>query len=205
MNTHRYRGRLTVATLLVLVLLPATACGTSGPSTGTPGPTPSGQSMSGPASPPATRGQIKVTSTAFTDGSAIPARYSCRGSNQSPPLAWSGIGPDAVAVALVMDDPDAVGGRYVHWVVTDIPPDVRSSPAGRSPPGGRTSANSGGQARYLGPCPPSGSGVHHYRFTVYALSRLLRLTTGTPARTAQSAIAAATLGQGRLIGTYAAG
>jgi len=101
-----------------------------------------------------------------------------------------------------VDDPDAVGGLYIHWVVSDIAPTVTGSAKGAAPSGGRVSANSGGDRAYLGPCPPRGSGVHHYRFTVYALSRRLDLSPATPARQAVDAIARATIAQGRLVGTF---
>jgi Raf kinase inhibitor-like YbhB/YbcL family protein len=203
-NTYHHTDRLAVVAVLISLLLPVAACGTGRPPRGasTSAPSPAAPVSTPPGSSRAAA--IAVTSAAFGNGRAIPARYSCHGRNQPPPLAWTGVPPHAVALALVMDDPDAVGGRYIHWVVTDIPPAVGSSAQGQSPPGGRTSANSGGDARYLGPCPPSGSGLHHYRFTVYGLSRMLGLTPDTAARTALAAIEAAAVGQGRLVGTYAA-
>lgn len=151
----------------------------------------------------ATAAAIVVASTAFTEGEPIPPRYSCRGQNLAPPLTWSGIPGAAAGVALVVDDPDAVGGLYIHWVVTDIPASVTSSPEGGAPAGGRVNANSGGDASYLGPCPPAGSGVHRYRFTVYALSKRLELAGSTSARQAVDAITDAATAQGRLTGTFA--
>src|SRR5262245_22672458 len=72
--------------------------------------------------PPATAPRsVAVTSTAFTDGGTIPTRYSCHGDNTSPPLAWSGLPSGTATVALVVDDPDAPGGTYTHWVVWNIP------------------------------------------------------------------------------------
>lgn len=105
-------------------------------------------------------------------------------------------------MALVVDDPDAVGGLYIHRVVSDIPPTTTMSAEGAAPAGGRVSQNSGGNRAYLGPCPPRGTGVHHYRFTVYALPKRLGLSDATPARQAADAIAKAAIAQGRLVGTF---
>lgn len=145
---------------------------------------------------------IAVTTTAFGEGAAIPATYSCHAGNVSPPLAWTAPPPGTAAFALVLDDPDAVGGLFIHWVVTDIPPSTRDSPEGGAPAGGRIGQNSGGARSYLGPCPPAGSGVHHYRFTVYALSAPVQLPDATSARQAVDAIAGRALAQGVLVGTF---
>ncbi|MEV3965179.1 YbhB/YbcL family Raf kinase inhibitor-like protein [Nocardia sp. NPDC050193] len=144
---------------------------------------------------------IEVTSDAFADGAPIPATYSCTGANQSPPLTWT-VHASADRLALIMDDPDAVGGTFTHWVVTDIPTTTTSAPAGRAPDGGVVSTNSSGRAAYLGPCPPAGTGVHHYRFTIHTLPHPLDLDPETPVAQAISTIEAASLGYGRLTGTY---
>ncbi len=161
---------------------------------GAPSPTP-------PPSPSAAVA-IRVTSPAFADGAAIPARYSCHGANIPPALGWTGVPRGAVALALVLDDPDAVGGLYIHWVVTDIPPTTTGTAEGAAPAGGQVGANSGGNRAYLGPCPPRGSGVHHYRFTLYVLPGRLGLPPTAPARQAVAAITRAATGQGRLVGTF---
>jgi Raf kinase inhibitor-like YbhB/YbcL family protein len=116
---------------------------------------------------------ITVDSPDIAEGGRIPARYTCDGQDVSPPLRWSGVPSDAAALALVVDDPDAPRGTYTHWVVVDIDPAVKSVARGQSPPGAQQIANSAGRASYIGPCPPSD--VHHYRFTMYALSRRLAL------------------------------
>jgi Raf kinase inhibitor-like YbhB/YbcL family protein len=108
---------------------------------------------------------IRVSSRAFAEGDEIPQRYTCDGEEVSPPLEWSG-GP-AKAWALVVDDPDAPGGTFVHWVVLDIDTGTTSVGTGGVPAGGVQVVNSSGEDSYAGPCPPSGE--HRYRFTVYAL------------------------------------
>jgi Raf kinase inhibitor-like YbhB/YbcL family protein len=143
-----------------------------------------------------------VTSASFTDGGAIPVRFTCDGDQTSPPLSWSD-GADATpaAWALVVDDPDAPGGTFVHWVVFDIPAGTRSVAPGAVPAGGRQAVGSAGSAGYAGPCPPSGT--HHYRFTVYALSAPTGLDDGVGADDALAGIRAGADAQGTLVGTYA--
>ncbi|MCI0688571.1 MAG: YbhB/YbcL family Raf kinase inhibitor-like protein [Sporichthyaceae bacterium] len=143
-----------------------------------------------------------MTSTAFAEGEPIPSVYSCRGRDVSPPLAWSGIPSDAAALALVVDDPDAPRGTFTHWVVVDFPPSTAALAEGEVPSGGIQAVNSAGDARYLGPCPPSGT--HRYRFTVYALSERLGLEAGAGLQEAQRAITEGAIAQGTLTGTFAA-
>ena len=143
---------------------------------------------------------ITVDSPDITDGGPIPARYTCDGQGVSPPLRWSGVPSDAAALALVVDDPDAPGGTYTHWVVVDIDPAVHSVARGQSPPRAQQIVNSAGSASYMGPCPPSGG--HHYRFTVYALSRRLALPPRASLHSALDAIAEAATAQGTLTCTY---
>lgn len=144
---------------------------------------------------------LTITSPAFADGAPIPARFSCKGDNVAPPLTWS-VPPGAAELALVVDDPDAVGGLYVHWIVTGIAASPGSITAGQTPDNGRSLPNSGGQQSYFGPCPPAGSGIHHYRFTLYQLSAPLELPAGVGGVQAAQAIAQAAGAQARLTGTF---
>jgi hypothetical protein len=109
---------------------------------------------------------ITVTSRTFAEGRPIPADNTCRGAGEPPALAWTGVPPAATSLALVVDDPDAPGGTYVHWVLYDLQP-KDGTLAGPAPSGAREAANSDGDEGWTPPCPPSGT--HHYRFTVYAL------------------------------------
>ncbi|REX68011.1 YbhB/YbcL family Raf kinase inhibitor-like protein, partial [Mycobacterium tuberculosis] len=104
--------------------------------------------------------------------------------------------------ALVVDDPDAVGGLYVHWIVTGIAPGSGSTADGQTPAGGHSVPNSGGRQGYFGPCPPAGTGTHHYRFTLYHLPVALQLPPGATGVQAAQAIAQAASGQARLVGTF---
>lgn len=142
-----------------------------------------------------------LVSTAFTEGGAIPKRFSCDGEDASPDLTWSGAPDDAQALALLVTDPDA--RDFVHWLVYDLtgtpsgglPAAVSASPD--APPQGR---NSFGRSGYGGPCPPSGT--HRYVFTLYALDQALGLA-GTPtADELRSAMSGHVLAATTLTGTY---
>ena len=144
---------------------------------------------------------IVVVSTAFGDGEPIPQEYTCDGADVSPPLTWTGVPSDAATLALVVDDPDAPGGTFVHWVVANIDPASGGVPEGGVPDAGLQVVSSSGKASYLGPCPPSGT--HHYRFTVYALSSRVDVTADTALVNVFSAIDDAAIGRGTLTGTFA--
>ncbi len=196
--------------VLLLAVLPLAACSGTGGGSGPPASTsqepPTAARASpattpaSPATTPASPATLTVRSPSFADGAAIPARFSCRGGNTPPPLAWTGIPSGAASIAVVMDDPDAIGGTYTHWVVFNLPATARGITGGHLPPGTAQAQNSGGEAAYLGPCPPSGT--HHYRFTVYAEPKRLPLAAGAPLAQALHAIKADALTSGRLTGLF---
>jgi Raf kinase inhibitor-like YbhB/YbcL family protein len=144
---------------------------------------------------------IAVSSAAFGSEAPIPQRFSCDGDNVWPPLSWSGVPAGTVEVALVVDDPDAPRGTYVHWVVLGIDATRTGLAEGALPPGARQLRNSAGDAAYAGPCPPGGP-AHHYRFTVYALERTPEVADDASPEAAIQAIEAAATARGRLVGTY---
>ena len=144
---------------------------------------------------------MTVSSPAFREGHPIPERFTCDGDGQSPPLDWHGVPAGAAALALVVDDPDAPRRTFVHWVVLDLPVETAGLDADQVPSGAVQARNSAGHASYFGPCPPSGT--HHYRFTVYALSKRTGLRDGARLDQALRAVEAAATAQGRLVGTYA--
>jgi Raf kinase inhibitor-like YbhB/YbcL family protein len=109
---------------------------------------------------------LAVTSSAFTEGGPIPADFTCSGARKRPPLAWTGDVQGATTLAVVVDDPDAPGGDFYHWVVVDLPP-ATTGLTGDLPAAAHQLKNSAGDAGWTPPCPPSGT--HHYRFTVYGL------------------------------------
>ncbi len=143
-----------------------------------------------------------MSSPAFADNTPIPAEFSCNGRNVPPPLRWENVPTGTESMALVVDDPDAVGGLYIHWIVTGIPPSATEIVDGVLPPGAQVGLNSGNQVAYLGPCPPAGTGVHHYRFQLYAIGKPLTTTPTTPAAEAARAIAEAAIADVRVVGLF---
>ena len=147
-----------------------------------------------PAPPaPAAAEQITVTSAAFPEGGAIPAEFTCSGAGHRPPLAWTG-GEGARSYAIVVVDPDAPGGHFYHWVVLDLPTGTKEV-VGGLPEGAHELKNSGGHKGWTAPCPPSGT--HHYRFTVYALNKMVNAAS---LEGAFSTIEKSTIAQGTLTG-----
>jgi len=146
-----------------------------------------------------------LSSSAFQDGEAIPSRYTCDGNDRSPPLAWAGIPPDAASLALIVEDPDAPGGTWFHWVVYGLQPEMPGLTDGIGGSSelagfGVSGVNSWGEQRYGGPCPPSG--LHHYRFSIYALDGALGEPAGMTASELRAAINGHVLAEAYLTGTY---
>jgi Raf kinase inhibitor-like YbhB/YbcL family protein len=106
----------------------------------------------------------------------------------------------AAALALVVDDPDAPRGTFTHWVVLDLPAETIGIEGRALPQGAVQAENSGGGAGYYPPCPPSG--VHHYRFTVFALAKPTGLRDGAGLDAALRAVESSAVAQGRLVGVY---
>jgi Raf kinase inhibitor-like YbhB/YbcL family protein len=138
---------------------------------------------------------MTVTSQSFGQG-VLPQRYTCHGAKISPPLNWSGAPQGTKSYAIVVDDSDAPITPYIYWIVFDIPAATTGIQEGQLPEGARQADNSAGRTGYDPPCPRGHS--HSYRFTVYALRSWLNLPDGASTRPAWTAIAAATIGRGRL-------
>ena len=149
---------------------------------------------------------LSLASAAFKHGDRIPVRHTCDAADLSPPLAWSG-GPEGTkSYALIADDPDAPMGVFTHWVVVNVPPEVRDLPEGvpRGKPltvGGVQGTNDFEAVGYGGPCPPPGK-PHGYRFRLYALDTLLSLTGGASRNEVLRAIRGHVLAEAELVGTY---
>ena len=148
---------------------------------------------------------ITITSTAFREGEPIPSKYTCDGINVSPPLNWDDPPENAESFALIGDDPDAPMGTWVHWVVYNIPADVREFP--ENVPSSPTLSNGAVQGitdfrstGYGGPCPPSGT--HRYFFKIYALDTMLNLGPGATKKQLIDAMRGHVLAEGQLMGTY---
>lgn len=149
--------------------------------------------------------KMEVTSTAFSEGGTIQAKYTCDGENVSPPLSWNSAPEGTKSLALIMDDPDAPMGTFVHWVMFDVPAKERKLPENVPPretlPNGAIQGKNGRQQTgYTGPCPPSGT--HRYYFKLYALDTMLSLKPGATKQQALDAMKGHVLGQGQLMGRY---
>lgn len=110
---------------------------------------------------------FRISSPAFADGADIPLRHTCDGDNISPRLTWTDVPGGTRSLALVVDDPDAPGGTFTHWVLYDIPAVTRE--LGQGGATGTSGRNGFGRSGYGGPCPPHGDPPHRYRFTLHAL------------------------------------
>ena len=182
---------LSRSSVAILTLVCLAACGGASPTAPGTGPAGGGAST-----------VFTLTSAAFSEGQAIPANYTCDGEDRSPPLSWDGA-PAAQSFALIVDDPDAPGGTFTHWVLFDIPAAQRELPEGLAAGALGVAGRTGfGKAGYGGPCPPPGA-PHRYVFTLSALDVA---TLNLPANASRSAVEAAMrghiLGQTQLMGRY---
>ena len=143
---------------------------------------------------------LTLTSDAFANGQSIPVKYSCRGNNISPARAWNDPPPGAKSFALIVDDPDAPMGTWVHWVLYNIPDGTRSLQENMDTGAMSVGKNSSGKMRYDGPCPPSGT--HRYFFKLYALDSTLSLSPGVTKEQVLKAMEGHILAQGELMGTF---
>jgi len=149
---------------------------------------------------------MEFTSSAFSEGQTIPAKYTGDGSNVSPPLKWSGTPANTKSLALIADDPDAPVGTWVHWVLFDLPSTVSELPEniGKSQfvqASAKQGVNDFGHLGYGGPAPPRGK-PHRYFFKLYALDKELGLKPGSSKKEVERAMEGHILAEGKLIGTY---
>lgn len=152
---------------------------------------------------------MKITSPAFEDGSVIPTQYTCKGQNISPPLNIADVLREAKSLALIMHDPDAipvVGFDFTHWLVWDIPASTSKISANSLPIGAvqglNHTKNESKQNSYIGPCPPAGSGSHHYHFKLYALDKTLGLPPTNNREQMEAAMQGHILEQSKLTGLF---
>ena len=171
--------RARVVGALALAVLTLAGCGTAG--------------YGAPVAP----SPMSVNSEAFISG-LLPAPYTCHGAKINPPLNWSGAPPGTKSLALIVDDSSAPITPFIYWLVFDINPGATDIQEDSLPTAARQALNSAGTATYDAPCP---SHRHEYRFTVYALRTRLTLRNGAPLQSVWTAIAAATIGRGRIVVT----
>ena len=145
---------------------------------------------------------MNVTSAAFQNGGRIPDKYTCAGDNVNPPLNVEGIPENAKSLVLIVEDPDAPRGNWVHWIVWNIFP-VSRIPENKVPKDSVQGVNDYGKNNYGGPCPPSGT--HRYFFRVYALDTELKLNSSAKKADLVAATKGRILAKGELMGTYSRG
>ena len=145
---------------------------------------------------------VKLSSDAFENNGMIPKTYTCDGEDVSPTLKITSVSSKAKSLALIMDDPDASGGTFTHWIVWNIPPTKSEFTKGENlqTPQGKTDFGSAG---YGGPCPPSGT--HRYFFKLYALDSSLELKAGATRKELETAMANHIIEQATLVGKYSRG
>jgi Raf kinase inhibitor-like YbhB/YbcL family protein len=148
---------------------------------------------------------LALTSSAFQNGGPIPERCTCSGSNKSPELEWSGVSADVRSLTLILDDPDAPMGTFVHWVLYNVSPFIKGLPEGMSASASVGSSEQGvngqGEIGYTGPCPPPGK-PHHYHFRLYALDRKLELKPGATKQQVEAAVKGHVLSSTELVGIF---
>ena len=147
---------------------------------------------------PVAPASMSISSEAFVSG-MLAQRYTCHGAKTNPPLNWSGAPAGTKSLALIVDDSSAPITPTIYWLVFDINPGATDIQEGALPTGARQALNSAGTATYDAPCPRGRP--HSDRFTIYALNTALKLPTGAPLQTVWTAIAAATIGRGRIVVT----
>ena len=144
---------------------------------------------------------LRISSTAFGQNGPIPPRYTCDGEDVNPPLAIENISSAAKSLALIVDDPDAPGRTWVHWVVWNIGVGTKEIKENSLPAGAQEGMNDFRKRSYGGPCPPSGT--HRYFFKLYALDTVLDLDKNTTKTALEHAMKGHVTGQAELVGVYA--
>jgi len=149
---------------------------------------------------------ISISSNAFEDGTSLPVEHTCDGEDHSPALSWDTIPAGTQSIALIVDDPDAPGKTWVHWVIYNIPANSTGLPAAvpknkTLDDGSLQGKNDFGRIGYNGPCPPPGK-PHRYFFRVYALDTTLSLKSGATKSQLEAAMSGHILAQGEMIGKY---
>ncbi len=141
--------------------------------------------------------QLTISSAAFENKQAIPKKYTCDGDDINPPLTINGTPPETKSLILIVEDPDAPSGLWIHWIVWNIPPTTTIKE--NSIPG-TEGLNTAKNHSYGGPCPPSGT--HRYFFKVYALDAKLELPENSTKKDVEKAMQGHVIAQGELMGVY---
>lgn len=143
---------------------------------------------------------MNITSTAFSNEGTVPKKYTCDGEDVNPPLEFSDIPAGTKSLALIVDDPDAPAGTWVHWTLWNIKPETKEILENTVPESSTEGTTSFGKPGYGGPCPPSG--VHRYYFKLYALDTVLNLGADAKVSELEKAASGHILGQATIMGKY---
>jgi len=152
---------------------------------------------------------LSLNSGVFNEGGVVPSKYTCEGDDVAPPLEWDGVPENAQSLVLIVDDPDAPDPEaprmtWVHWVVYNLPPDVRGLPEGATadmlPVGTKQGLNDWKNIGYGGPCPPIGR--HRYFFKLYVLDTILENLSSPTKLEVEAAMQGHVIAQAELVGTY---
>ena len=150
--------------------------------------------------------RLQVTSADIADGAAVPQQFTCDGGSVSPELAWERVPAETRSFTVIVRDPDAPGGTFMHWVIYDLPPKILGVKQGiaaeeQLPDGSMQGVNSDKGIGYYGPCPPAGK-AHRYEFTVYAVDEMLSVPPGASEEQVMRAMRGHVLAEGTLVGRY---
>lgn len=143
---------------------------------------------------------MTISSPAFKNDQLLPSEYTCEGEGVNPALTIEDVPMDTKSLVLIVDDPDAPTGLFTHWVLWNIPPTIHEIETDSTPSGAVEGENSLGEIGYTPPCPPSG--IHHYQFTLYALSSSLPYESGTPRDSIEEAMQQYIIDTSQLVGQY---
>jgi len=140
---------------------------------------------------------LKISSEVFSNNGMIPSKYTCEGENINPPIIISNLPMQSKTLVLIVEDPDASKGTFVHWLVWNIPP---TNKIRENTVPGEEGKNDFKKHNYMGPCPPSGT--HHYSFKIYSLDNFLHLEPTATRAELEAAMSKYVIGFGELIGMY---
>jgi hypothetical protein len=143
---------------------------------------------------------MKIESTVFKDNKLIPQKYTCDGENINPPLLISDVPENVKSLVLIVDDPDAPAGTYIHWTVWNIDPEITEISENSVPEGAIEGITDAGRTGYAGPCPPSGT--HRYFFKLFALNTRLGLDSSARAADIEKEIEASIITETQMVGLY---
>ena len=143
---------------------------------------------------------MKITSSSFENNASIPTLYTCEGKSINPPLSFSEIPASAQSLVLIIDDPDAPSGTWVHWTLWNIDPKTTGIAENSVPSNAVQGVTSSGKKSYGAPCPPSGT--HHYHFKLYALDAKLDLPDSSDVKKLEAAMKNHIIDSSDLIGLY---